>query len=47
MGAYVLPVIAFAILLAMILRDAERYKEEHPPRDVGSWPKLDDKSREH
>lgn len=37
MGAYLLPVIAFVILLVMILRDAEQYKRAHPRRDVDGW----------
>lgn len=45
MAAYVLPIIAFAVLLVMILRDAERYKREHPPVPPGSWPGSGDKAR--
>ena len=47
MTAYVLPIIAFAILLVMILRDAEQYKREHPPTHSGSWPGFGEKSQGH
>lgn len=30
MATYVLPIMAFAVLLVMILRDTEQYKREHP-----------------
>jgi len=35
--AYVIPIVAFVVLLVMILRDSERYKKEHPASQRGSW----------
>jgi hypothetical protein len=32
MAAYIIPIFAFAVILMMILRDAENYKRSHPPR---------------
>ena len=46
MAAYLLPIFAFLVLLAMILRDAESYKRTHEQRRSASAP-ADERGGSH
>ena len=47
MTAYVLPIIALAVLPVIVLRDAEQYKTKRPPTHLELWPRPSDKSWGH
>jgi hypothetical protein len=46
-AAYVPPIIAFAILLAVIFRDAERYKTRRPSVEMRRWPPFGESPGAH